>query len=460
MLGADGAPALRVPPLPRDVVRRPRLHRLLDESLNTPLTLIAAPAGFGKTTLLGSWATTRPDVTVAWISCDAVADGPGFWLQLLELTGGGFQATGPDTAVDAALERLAELHRPVVVLVDDFHLVRSKHVLGPLARLLAHPPPNVHVVLASRRDPDLPLHRLRLAGQLTELRAKELAFTPAERPSSSSQRGSTCGRSSSVHCSTGPRAGAAALRFAALSLRTERRAESFVLALARTEQAVAEYLVAEVLGAQPPRVREFLLYTSICDRLDGALADDLTGKTDGARTLSALERDNVFLELDPDGRWYRYHTLFAGLLRAEAQRTHGARLPELHRRAAHSLARRGDRLAALRHALAAGDAEQAESLVSGLWVEIDGRADDRLASAILDRIEPRAVRAHPHLCLLAAWDRLRHGDLAQTDAWLKLAATGSRTLDPVQRAAFDFGRSVVDLRRTVAAATWRSSIGP
>ena len=448
LLGADGAPALRVPPLPRDVVRRPRLHRLLDESLNTPLTLIAAPAGFGKTTLLGSWATARRDVTVAWISCDAVADGPGFWLQLLELTGGGFPATGLDTAVDAVLERLAELRRPVVVLVDDFHLVRSKHVLGPLARLLAHPPPNVHVVLASRRDPDLPLHRLRLAGQLTELRAKELAFTPAEAAEFFVTAGLDL-RPELVGTLLDRTEGwAAALRFAALSLRTERRAESFVLALARTEQAVAEYLVAEVLGAQPPRVREFLLYTSICDRLDGALADDLTGRTDGARTLSALERDNVFLELDPDGRWYRYHTLFAGLLRAEAQRTHGARLPELHRRAAHSLARRGDRLAALRHALAAGDAEQAESLVSGLWVEIDGRADDRLASAILDRIEPRAVRAHPHLCLLAAWDRLRHGDLAQTDAWLKLAATGSRTLDPVQRAAFDFGRSVVDLRRT------------
>ena len=180
LLGADGAPALRVPPLPRDVVRRPRLHRLLDESLNTPLTLIAAPAGFGKTTLLGSWAGSRTDITAAWISCDAVDDGPGFWTQLLELVGGESPATRPDSPFDAVFSRLPDLPRPLVVLVDDFHLVRSKHVLGPLARLLAHPPPNVHVVLASRRDPGLPLHRLRLAGRLTELRAKDLAFTSDE----------------------------------------------------------------------------------------------------------------------------------------------------------------------------------------------------------------------------------------------------------------------------------------
>ncbi len=447
LLGANGAPALRVPPLPRDVVGRPRLHRLLDESLSTPLTLIAAPAGFGKTTLLGSWAGSRTDITAAWISCDAVDDGPGFWTQLLELVGGEPPATRPDSPFDAVFSRLADLPRPLVVLVDDFHLVRSKHVLGPLARLLAHPPPNLHVVLASRRDPGLPLHRLRLAGRLTELRAKDLAFTSDEAATFFATAGLDL-RPELVSTLLDRTEGwAAALRFAAIALRTEREAESFVPALARTEQAVGEYLVAEVLGAQPPRVRAFLLRTSICDRLDGALADDLTGRTDGARTLAALERDNVFLELEPDGRWYRYHTLFAGLLRAEAQRTRATELDELHRRAARRLARDGDRLAALRHALAAGDAEQAGALVSQLWIEIDGRADDRLASAILDRIDSRTVRAHPHLCLLAAWERLRHGDLAQTDAWLKLAGTGSRTLDPVDRAAFDFGRSVVALRR-------------
>src|SRR5580765_3438456 len=127
-LGAEGAPALRVPPLPRDVVGRTRLHRLLDESLHTPLTLVAAPAGFGKTTLLVSWAETLTDTTLAWISCDAVDDGPGFWTELLGPVGGEPRRAGPDSAFDAVLRRLDELSRPLVLVLDDFHLIRSKHV--------------------------------------------------------------------------------------------------------------------------------------------------------------------------------------------------------------------------------------------------------------------------------------------------------------------------------------------
>ena len=270
----------------------------------------------------------------------------------------------------------------------------------------------------ARRDPGLPLHRLRLAGRLTELRAKDLAFS--------------LGRSGSVLRHGGARSAtgacryvyydrtegwAAALRFAAIALRTEREAESFVPALARTEQAVGEYLVAEVLGAQPPRVRAFLLRTSICDRLDGALADDLTGRTDGARTRAALERDNVFLELEPDGRWYRYHTLFAGLLRAEAQRTRATELDELHRRAARRLARDGDRLAALRHALAAGDAErQARSCPSSGSRSTAARTTDWRPQSSIESTRAPSVHIPTSACLppgsdyaTAIWRRRTRG---------------------------------------------------
>jgi LuxR family maltose regulon positive regulatory protein len=436
-----------VPPSPRDVVERPRLRKLLDEAVNTPLTLVAAPAGFGKTTLLLSWAAGLKDVDVAWLSGDAVDDGPAFWAQALEALGGE-HAPGSESAFESVTRLFDEATRPVVLVVDDFHHLRSRAVLGPLAQLLTHLPAEAHVVLASRRDPKLPLHRLRLAGQLTELRARDLAFAPDEAIAFFSTAGLELRPELVDALLTRTEGWAAALRFAAISLRTNRQAESFVLAFARTEQAVADYLVAEVLGSQPARIREFLLYTSICDRVDGSLADDLTGGTDGARTLAKLERDNVFLELEPNGRWYRYHSLFSELLRAEIQHIEAARFSELHRRAALRLASEGDRLAALRHALTAGDSELADTLVSELWVEIDGRGDDRLASAILDRIDSSAVENKPHLCLLAAWERLRQDDPSEADAWLKLADAGRKALDPAGRTAFEFGRCVVELRRT------------
>jgi LuxR family transcriptional regulator, maltose regulon positive regulatory protein len=443
----SGALAQRVPPSPRDVVERPRLRKLLDEAVNTPLTLVAAPAGFGKTTLLLSWAAGLEDVEVAWLSGDAVDDGPAFWAQALEALGGE-HAPGSESAFESVTRLFDEATRPVVLVVDDFHHLRSRAVLGPLAQLLTHLPAEAHVVLASRRDPKLPLHRLRLAGQLTELRARDLAFAADEATAFFSTAGLELRPELVDALLTRTEGWAAALRFAAISLRTNPQAESFVLSFARTEQAVADYLVAEVLGSQPARIREFLLYTSICDRVDGSLADDLTGGTDGARTLAKLERDNVFLELEPNGRWYRYHSLFSELLRAEIQHIEAARFSELHRRAALRLASEGDRLAALRHALTAGDSELADTLVSELWVEIDGRGDDRLASAILDRIDSSAVENKPHLCLLAAWERLRQDDPSEADAWLKLADAGRKALDPAGRTAFDFGRCVVELRRT------------
>jgi LuxR family maltose regulon positive regulatory protein len=436
----------RLPPPPHGVVDRPRLYSILDEALERPLTLIAAPAGFGKTTLLQSWLAARPDLDVAWLTSDDVSDDQSFWASVLAAVDGA-AAAGAETPFDQLLRTLEERPGRVVIVVDDFQRIRSRAVLGPLTLLLNRAPAGVHVILATRRDPALPLHRLRLAGHLTELRARDLAFRLDEAAEFFSAAGLELSPEL-VHGLLARTEGwAAALRFAAISLQTHGEAESFVRALTRTEHAVAEYLVAEVLGAQPARVREFLLSTAICDRIDGGLADELTGRTDGARTLAALERDNVFVELEPDGRWYRYHSLFAELLRTEACREPRERIRELHLRAARRLAAEGDRLDALQHALAAGDAQAANDLVAHLWVEVDGRGDDALARAIIDRIEPNAASDQPHLCLLAAWERLRHGDPPRADAWLKLADTRRRSLGPADRAAFDFGRSVIELRR-------------
>jgi LuxR family maltose regulon positive regulatory protein len=448
----DGAKSFRPPPQARNVVERRRLLEGLDRSLDAPLTLVSAPAGFGKTTLLLSWLAARDDFATAWLCPDDVTEGRQFWptaYQALSASAGLDPPDGFDDAPPAeALRRLAEESaRPLVLVVDDFHEIRSAAVLASLDRLLARGEPDVHVVLACRRDPGLGLHRLRLTGRLAEIRAGELAFTIdeaveffalADLPLRPELVGALLARTEGW---------AAALRFAAISLAHESEAETFVLAVSRTEQAVSDYLVSEVLAAQPRRIRDFLLRTSICDRIDGQLADDLTGRTDGAGTLAELDRDNVFIDLGGDGRWYRYHGLFGELLRAEAARKLGEELPELHRRAAERLALEGDRFAALRHALAGGDAVAAADLVGELWIELDGRGDEQLADLVLERLDQAAVRRHPQLCLLAAWQALRRGDETDADAWLKLAETGGRKLRAADRPAFDLGRALVDLRR-------------
>jgi LuxR family maltose regulon positive regulatory protein len=432
------------PPGPRGVIDRPRLAAKLDEAATAPLTLIAAPAGFGKTTLLLGWAADRSEQLV-WLSGDLVDDGPLFWSSLLDALGG--SATS-EPAFDAVVRTLDDAPEPVLVIVDDFHRVRSRTVLGPFAKLIANPPPNAHFVVATRRDPDLPLHRLRLAGHLVELRARDLAFRAPEAEAFFAAAGVELPDELVSLLLERTEGWAAALRFAEISLRSNRERESFVHALARTEYAVSEYLVAEVLGAQSPTRREFLLHTSICERFDGALADELTGGRGGDRMLAELERDHVFVELDGDGRWYRYHRVFAKLLRAELRRSEPRLVPELHRRAAGYLAEDGDLLEALRHALAARDPGIADRLVSQLWVEIDGRGDDRLAEEIVGQLTPADIGERPHLALLAAWQCLRQGGDAESRAWLKLADAKRRSLDPAGRAAFDFGRCVVELRRT------------
>jgi LuxR family maltose regulon positive regulatory protein len=438
-------------PLPvRDAVERRRLHALLDAATERPLTLVSAPAGFGKTTLLATWAAAQ-EAQPAWLSADEVEDGPGFWtaaVRALESATGTRRGAGTsdEPALDAVMRIAARSSRRVVLVVDDFHLCRSRAVLEPLARLVARAPANLNVVLGCRRDPALALHRLRLAGHVTELRARDLAFDLEEAVGFIAGAGLDLDLELVEALLERTEGWAAALRFAVISLRANRAAKPFVLALSRTERALSDYLVAEVLASQPPRMREFLLRTSICDRIDGALADELTGRSDSERVLDALERDNVLIELEPDGRWYRYHPLFAELLRAECERKLRDELVGLHLRAARRFDADGDRLAALPHALAGGDVALAAQLVSRLWVEIDGRGNVRLARAVLDVVEHDAVADHPQLCLLAAWERLREGRVGEAEAWLSLADRGASRFGR-RRPAYDLGRGLLEVRR-------------
>jgi len=430
-------------------VPRPRLHARLTAGVRGRLTLLSAPPGAGKTVVLLSWlAASRRRADVAWLSLTERHDDPeAFWddvaTGIAAATGSGTREAGRDgVGIRSALE---EPGRPLTLVLDDFQELRSPAVRVALARLVRKAPERLSVVVASRQDPDLELHRFRLDGDLTEIRARDLAFTEGEAAALFASDGVELAAehvAALVHRTEG---WAAALRFAALSIRERSDVASFVAAFERSEQAVSDYLVREVLVSLPADEREFLLRTSICDRICGPLADALTGRSDGARTLAALERENLFVEPLPAGVWYRYHRLFAELLRAEAGYELGGGLAAVHADAARWLAADGHPLDALRHAVAAGDAELADSLLAGLWLEVAGRGQIDLASELLERVAPDEVRSRANLSVLAAFERVGSGELAEAGSWLAHARDLVSGLSSSARRGAELGLAVVGL---------------
>jgi LuxR family transcriptional regulator, maltose regulon positive regulatory protein len=442
------------PRLGRHIVDRPRLHALLDAGGSSRLTLVSAPPGAGKTVALVTWLAARPErEPVAWLSLSDRDDNPRtFWHRIAVAV-----ATGRGTAVPADEASDAELiatffgameaEPPLLLVLDDFHLVRSPELLGPFAQLLSIAPERLRVVIATRSDPDLELHRLRLTGDLAEIRAGDLAFTQAEAEEFFAAAGVPLG---TTHVETLVRRAegwAAGLRFAALSLGGSGDVEPFVSAFEESDRASADYLVHEVLAHQDETTRRFLLTTAMCDRICGALADALTGCTDGERTLVELERNNVFLSREPGGQWFRYHGLFAELLRAEAVYELGDEVRMIHQAAATWLAGEGCALEALHHAIAAADVDLGSELLGGLWAQVVGEGQVDVAAQLVNRLDPDAVRTDPQLSLLAAWERLAAGDLVEADGWLAIAATDARILRDGDLRRYELGRRIVLLTR-------------
>jgi LuxR family maltose regulon positive regulatory protein len=426
-------------PVPRwRPVARQRLLGLLDEGAKGPLTLLAAPAGYGKTLLLTSWATgAGPPGPVAWVRI-----GPGdqhpprFWSQVLAaLRGSGARLPDGllaglepqdeigDGFLRALVGGLLELDRPVVLILDDLHEAAGPVVTNQLRFLLQHAPSQLRLVVASRADPPLALHRLRVAGQLTEVREADLAFSLEETAVLLAGHGVELSRAELETLWRRTEGWAAGLRLAALSLREHPQPGRFVADLAGDDRAIAGYLVEEVLAAQPPELRAFLLRTCVADRLCGDLADALTGGSDGARVLARLERDHVFTSAaGPTRAWYRYHPLFAELLRAELHYGHTAELPGLHRRAAAWHADAGQPVPAVRHALAAGDLDQAAGLLATDWAPLLAEGQAAMLGELVSRLPGERVRSSPELAVVAALSRLALGELEEADAWLGVAA--------------------------------------
>jgi LuxR family maltose regulon positive regulatory protein len=407
------------------------------------VTIISAPAGSGKTCLLRAWADRpgRPhQFAVMQVQRDQ-HDAQQFWLALL---GAVRQACAPTSRaeppaatpdfnapamVDRVLSELADARGDITLVIDDLHELNSPEALSQLTRLLMNLPPQVHAMLTTRHDLRLRLHQLRLAGELAEIRAADLRFSERETRELLDASGIALSDAGAALLHQRTEGWAAGLRLAALSLADHPDPERFVAEFSGSDRTVAEYLIAEMLERQPPDVQDLLLRTSLLDRVNGELADLLTGRPGSERILLELEDANAFVEsLDPERTWFRYHHLFADLLRLELRRTLPGDVPGLHRRAAGWFTLQGQVVEAIRHTQAAGDWPEAARLLAdhSFSLTLDGQA--QTIQALVRAFPPGTD--HPELALVRAGGDLVQGRLDEAAAYLAVAETHAETAPP------------------------------
>jgi LuxR family maltose regulon positive regulatory protein len=420
---------LHMPLIRPELVPRPRLIERLNAGLQRKLTLIAAPAGFGKTTLLTEWAAALP-CPVAWISLDDGDNDPArflaYLIAALQTIEPGIEAALPSPAPlpdEASLTTLinqisamppatAAGPKPSFVLIlDDYHLIKAQPIHTAVSFLLDHLPGNMHLVISGRGDPPLPIVRLRGRAQMSELRQTDLRFTPME---VSEFLNRTMGLQLSPNdiAALGARTEGwiTALQMAAVSMQGRDDTASFVRAFAGSNRYIGDYLLEEVLQRQPDAVQTFLLRTSILERLSGPLCEAVTGEGDGQVTLESLERRNLFIvPLDDQRRWYRYHRLFADLLQQRLQQTEPDLVPALHRQASAWYEHNGWVPEAIDHALSAEDFERAAELIERTAQETMMRSEVATFLRWVELLPDELVRESPSLGIFHAWALLLQG---------------------------------------------------
>ena len=407
------------------------------------MTIISAPAGSGKTSLLRAWAG-RPGQPgrLAFVQVQRDQhDAQQFWLALLgavrHATGASSDAELPAATpgfnapamADRVLSELADAPHGVTLVIDDLHELHSPEASAQLTRLLTNLPPQVHAILTTRHDTRLRLHLLRLAGELAEIRAADLRFSERETRQLLDAAGIALSDSGVTLLHQRTEGWAAGLRLAAISLAGHPDPERFVTEFSGTDRTVAEYLIAEMLERQPPDVQDLLLRTSLLDLVNGELADLLAGRQGSEQILLDLEDANAFVEsLDPERTWFRYHHLFADLLRLELRHTLPAEIPALHQRAARWFTQHGQVAEAIRHTQAALDWPGAARLLAdhSFSLTLDGQA--QTMQALLRAFPPGAD--HPELALVRAMGDLAQGHLDETAAHLAVAETYAETTPP------------------------------
>jgi LuxR family maltose regulon positive regulatory protein len=444
---------LHAPRVRRSLVARPRLIERISRGLESALTLVSAPAGFGKTTLLTEWLAMVSDAggSAAWLSLDQGDNDPVlFWTYVISALqtvtpGVGANALailqGPKSPIEGVLATLvndlAMISNDVVLVLDDYHVIDAREVQDGVTFLLAHLPPQIHLAIASRADPALLLGRLRSRGELVEIRSADLRFTPVEAAAYLTEAMGLALTTQDVAALEGRTEGwIAALQLAALSLQGRDEPAAFIAGFAGDDRYIVDYLLEEVLQRQPEHIGDFLLQTSILDRLNGPLCDAVTGQSGGAATLVALERANMFLApLDDRRRWYRYHQLFADVLQARLRDERPDQLLDLHQRASVWLERNGDQSQAVNHALAGGDFERAADLIELAIPAMRMSRQEGAVRAWMTAIPDGIIRVRPVLSVGFAATLLAFGEvegvearLADAEQWLHDAArTGGRT---------------------------------
>lgn len=430
------ATKLYVPQLRQGIVIRPRLTERLKEGLvkGSRLTLISAPAGFGKTTLANEW-ITECDRPVVWLSLDGGDNDLTHFLTYLIVAlqtikagiGEGLlvmlQSLQTEAILTALLNEISVSMQDFILVLDDYHLIDSSLIDEALAFLVEHQPPQMHLVIATREDPHLPFARLRARGQLTELRAADLRFTPTEAADFLNRMMELNLSAEDISALESRTEGwIAGLQLAAISMQGLPDAASFIHSFTGSHRFVLDYLIEEVLHRQPENIQTFLLRTSILDRMCGPLCDAVLDAPSGfgQETLEYLERANLFIvPLDQERRWYRYHHLFGDLLHQRLGQP--KELPEYHLRASAWYEANQDFAEAFQHALAADDFERAARLAEAAWQHMERNFQTLAWLGWVKKLPASVVSSKPWLCVQIGWAYSDVGEVAPSETYLQHA---------------------------------------
>ncbi|MCK4514155.1 MAG: hypothetical protein KAU31_02795, partial [Spirochaetaceae bacterium] len=461
------ATKLHIQPIREEIVQRRCLVDRLNAGLNRNLTLVSAPAGFGKSTLVGEWVQGlqgSPPVgpnTVAWLSLDEndndyvrfltyfigalqstemgdTADGLGEEsIKLLAMP----QAASPEIILTPIVNQIAALPMRIIFVLDDYHFIESEAIHGALTFLVDHMPASMHLVIVTRQDPPLPLARLRARNEMTEIRAADLRFSPLEVAEFMTHTmGLELSDNEITTLATRTEGWAAGLQLAGVSLQGADDVSAAITSFAGSHRHITDYLLQEVLSRQSQQAQQFLLQTSLLDRLSGPLCDGVLGRNDGQQMIQTLEQANLFIiPLDDERRWYRYHHLFADLLRHELRQTYPEQIPILHLRASQWFEQQAMPSDAIRHALAAEDFERAADLAELAWPEWNEASRAITWLGWVEDLPAQLVRARPVLSTAFAFAYLNAGKLEHAEArlidaerWLEPAAEGMVVVDEEQ----------------------------
>jgi LuxR family maltose regulon positive regulatory protein len=423
---------LSIPRVGRGLVPRPRVVGLFAITGSTRLVVLSAPPGFGKTSAVVDW-LEADGRTAAWLSLDDADNDAGRIVPYLVAALSGTPGLSADLAHVDALDPgdmagglvalLEEPHAPSVLVLDDFHLIRDRSVLAIVEELVTHLPADRLLVIVTREDPPLRLSRLRAAGELVELRADQLRFTESEADAFFRRRMGLTLPTEAVHALTESTEGwPAILQLAALSLAGRPDASARAVAIAADHRLILDYITEEVLARLDPQTVEFLLQTAHLDRLSGKLCDAVTGRDDGVATLERIERANLLVvPLDEQRHWYRYHRLFAELLRIHGR--HHA--PSVHRAAAAWYRNQGFLGDALKHAVLVDDSSASRSLIWELGSRMLHLGEIPAVRDSLGKLPAEVAEASLEVCLLQAWACVLGRPAEEPDTWLTLGSTAA-----------------------------------